>query len=243
MPVTKTRKTTAKKAPKAGKKTVSAKEEKNCSFCGKPAENARMLIAGPNDIFICDECIEVCVKMLGEENGSVICPMFSIKTSRLLAALGSQLHIQKNQRTRVKYDVLYLAPNNPLSEKLYTSHVVPIAAKHKINVKHLSEVLNSKLPFDKEILDIYNASLVIADIHGQDPDIMYFLGMISLIGKPVILLLQKTEDIPNGLFSERCIYYKNTEKSLSEISTQIQPLFLALKKIKKLVKSSRRKSK
>lgn len=41
--------------------------QKVCSFCGKNADMARRLIAGPNDVFICDECIEVCRKILNEE--------------------------------------------------------------------------------------------------------------------------------------------------------------------------------
>jgi len=41
--------------------------ERVCSFCGKSADMARRLIAGPNDVFICDECIEVCRKILTEE--------------------------------------------------------------------------------------------------------------------------------------------------------------------------------
>ncbi|MDR2536119.1 MAG: ATP-dependent Clp protease ATP-binding subunit ClpX [Treponema sp.] len=42
--------------------------ERSCSFCGKSAEMARRLIAGPNDVFICDECVDVCRKILAEED-------------------------------------------------------------------------------------------------------------------------------------------------------------------------------
>ncbi|MDR1058795.1 MAG: ATP-dependent Clp protease ATP-binding subunit ClpX [Treponema sp.] len=42
--------------------------ERSCSFCGKSADMARRLIAGPNDVFICDECVEVCRKILTEED-------------------------------------------------------------------------------------------------------------------------------------------------------------------------------
>ncbi|QQO07514.1 ATP-dependent Clp protease ATP-binding subunit ClpX [Breznakiella homolactica] len=42
--------------------------ERACSFCGKSADMARRLIAGPNDVFICDECVEVCRKILVEED-------------------------------------------------------------------------------------------------------------------------------------------------------------------------------
>ncbi|MDR2259121.1 MAG: ATP-dependent Clp protease ATP-binding subunit ClpX [Treponema sp.] len=41
--------------------------ERSCSFCGKSADMARRLIAGPNDVFICDECVEVCRKILADE--------------------------------------------------------------------------------------------------------------------------------------------------------------------------------
>ncbi|GHV83814.1 ATP-dependent Clp protease ATP-binding subunit ClpX [Spirochaetia bacterium] len=41
--------------------------ERTCSFCGKGGDTARRLIAGPVDIFICDECVEVCRRILNEE--------------------------------------------------------------------------------------------------------------------------------------------------------------------------------
>ena len=38
-----------------------------CSFCGKPQSEARRLIAGPG-VYICDECIELCMSILEDEN-------------------------------------------------------------------------------------------------------------------------------------------------------------------------------
>jgi ATP-dependent Clp protease ATP-binding subunit ClpX len=49
------------------KKNEPANTTKSCSFCGKPAEFARRLIAGPG-VFICDECVLVCKKILDEED-------------------------------------------------------------------------------------------------------------------------------------------------------------------------------
>ncbi len=39
-------------------------EKLYCSFCGKPKELAKKLIAGPNGVYICDECIEICEEVL-----------------------------------------------------------------------------------------------------------------------------------------------------------------------------------
>lgn len=38
-----------------------------CSFCGKPQEQVKKLIAGNNNVFICDECIDLCAEILEEE--------------------------------------------------------------------------------------------------------------------------------------------------------------------------------
>ncbi|MBO6764886.1 ATP-dependent Clp protease ATP-binding subunit ClpX [Maricaulis sp.] len=47
-------------------------ESKNtlyCSFCGKSQHEVRKLIAGPT-VFICDECVELCMDIIREENKS-----------------------------------------------------------------------------------------------------------------------------------------------------------------------------
>ncbi len=42
-----------------------------CSFCGKPQGDARRLIAGPG-VYICDECIELCMSILEDENSLAV---------------------------------------------------------------------------------------------------------------------------------------------------------------------------
>ena len=38
-----------------------------CSFCGKGEQQVHKLIAGPNGVFICDECIDLCEEIIAEE--------------------------------------------------------------------------------------------------------------------------------------------------------------------------------
>ena len=38
-----------------------------CSFCGKTSDQVRRLLSGPNGVYICDECIELCSEILEEE--------------------------------------------------------------------------------------------------------------------------------------------------------------------------------
>ncbi len=55
-------------------KTTSTGDSKNtlyCSFCGKSQHEVRKLIAGPT-VFICDECVELCMDIIREENKTAL---------------------------------------------------------------------------------------------------------------------------------------------------------------------------
>ena len=43
-----------------------ANNNQHCSFCGKPKEETRRLITGPDGACICDECVEICKSMVEE---------------------------------------------------------------------------------------------------------------------------------------------------------------------------------
>ncbi|MCP2670395.1 ATP-dependent Clp protease ATP-binding subunit ClpX [Maricaulaceae bacterium EIL42A08] len=49
--------------------TGDGKSTLYCSFCGKSQHEVRKLIAGPT-VFICDECVELCMDIIREENKS-----------------------------------------------------------------------------------------------------------------------------------------------------------------------------
>ncbi|HOX13939.1 MAG TPA: ClpX C4-type zinc finger protein, partial [Spirochaetales bacterium] len=50
--------------PKSG---ANGSDTRECSFCGKSAEFAKRLIAGPG-VYICDECVQVCNQILSEDD-------------------------------------------------------------------------------------------------------------------------------------------------------------------------------
>ena len=45
---------------------MSGNDRLKCSFCGKTQDQVKKLIAGP-DVFICDECVDLCNEILDEE--------------------------------------------------------------------------------------------------------------------------------------------------------------------------------
>ena len=43
------------------------KDRVRCSFCNKSQDQVKKIIAGPDGVYICDECIEICADILDEE--------------------------------------------------------------------------------------------------------------------------------------------------------------------------------
>ena len=57
-----------------------------CAFCGKPKELARKLVAGPNGLYICDECLEICNMILSEEDADTEIESVPLKKPREIKA-------------------------------------------------------------------------------------------------------------------------------------------------------------
>ena len=49
---------------------IRPEDKIRCSFCGKTQDQVRNMIAGTGNVFICDECVELCGEILEEELGS-----------------------------------------------------------------------------------------------------------------------------------------------------------------------------
>ncbi len=45
-----------------------ARAQYQCSFCGKSQEHVKRLIAGPNKVYICDECVRLCNQIIEDES-------------------------------------------------------------------------------------------------------------------------------------------------------------------------------
>ena len=50
-----------------GKRSAGGKKNANCSFCRKSYREVGPLVEGPDDVYICGECIELCQSILDQE--------------------------------------------------------------------------------------------------------------------------------------------------------------------------------
>jgi hypothetical protein len=51
------------------RKPVAQQRERRCSFCGKGQGQVKRLIAGPNDVQICSECVALCNQIIEKAEG------------------------------------------------------------------------------------------------------------------------------------------------------------------------------
>jgi ATP-dependent Clp protease ATP-binding subunit ClpX len=72
----------------------------SCSFCGKPQENVRRLIAGPSKIFICNECVGRCQQIIADDQ-PIVKPHTKPTTPRDMFQLLNEYVIGQERAKRV----------------------------------------------------------------------------------------------------------------------------------------------
>ena len=88
------------------------------------------------------------------------------------------------------------------------------------------------IPGAKPLLDrlwegIQEAEIIVADLTGQSPNVMFELGLAHVIGKRILILTMDTEDFPVDLGHFVQIRYSNNGLSLVELQNQLQTDLLA----------------
>ncbi len=80
--------------------------QKFCSFCGKPEDLVKRLIAGQNDSFICDECVEICRDMLRDSAEEAVSPVPLKKPSEIKEELDKYI-VGQDEAKRVLSVAVY----------------------------------------------------------------------------------------------------------------------------------------
>lgn len=86
-----------------------------------------------------------------------------------------------------------------------------------------SEDISRPHTFDQISSGMANAVVCIADLTGQNPGVMYVLGMARGLEKPVVLLIQSGAELPFDLRLARHIVYRpGASKWEDMLSLQVQ---------------------
>lgn len=82
------------------------------------------------------------------------------------------------------------------------------------------EYFNSDI-FAHILKQLVKARIIIANLNGRNPNVLYELGIAQAMDKPVILLSRTPDDIPIDIRSKKFIIYKNEEELQNNLKKEL----------------------
>jgi Mrr N-terminal domain len=116
-------------------------------------------------------------------------------------------------------DVFVLMPFKDDMLPVYQDHIKPTCESLELTVRRGDYFFTA----DSVVQDIWkaivSARLIVADCTDRNPNVFYEIGLAHAIGKPTILLTQKSEDVPFDLRHLRYVAYQLTPRGMREFET------------------------
>ena len=100
-----------------------------------------------------------------------------------------------------------LMPFDEDSTALYTDFIQPVLEQHGFVVERADDIENNRNILRDVISGINNCDLVVAELTGNNPNVLYELGLAHALRKPVIHLTQSLDELPFDLRSYRMVEY------------------------------------
>lgn len=136
-------------------KSNDDKSSVKCSFCGKTQDQVKRLVAGPNDIYICNECIKLCESIISEEiNVEEIRDFSELPKPQEIKKILDEYVIGQNEAKRTLSVAVYNhykrinSTNSPGEVELQKSNVLlmgPTGSGKTLLAQTLAKILN--VPF------------------------------------------------------------------------------------------------
>ena len=112
----------------------------------------------------------------------------------------------------------------PFSEKwsrrVWERFIKPIATATGFECEIASDMFGA-LVMEDVWRGINQAAIVIADVTGRNPNVLYELGIAHTLGKDVILLTQNIDDVPFDTRSLRHITYEDNVDGLDKLASEL----------------------
>jgi len=131
--------------------------------------------------------------------------------------------LEQNNESIEKGLCFVIMPVTPELNYVYHNGIKPVVKTLGMKCVRFDEIYTA-LPMIDILSVLQKAEIVIADLTGKNPNVLYELGIAHAIKDKVIIISQSLEDIPFDLRHIRCVLYKNNS------SAGIETFQLKLKK-------------
>lgn len=111
------------------------------------------------------------------------------------------------QPGELKNTCFVIMPFQPLFGKQYDSVIRPAIEASGLNCVRGDEIYTQQSIVQDIWGSLRESRLVVAELSGRNPNVMYEVGLAHAIGKPIILLTRNQEDVPFDLKALRYVFY------------------------------------
>ena len=120
---------------------------------------------------------------------------------------------------RVEDDLCFvLMPFGPEDLQIvYQDHVCNALKQCKLRVQRADDIYGTGSIIEDIWAGINRARLIVADLTGRNPNVLYEVGICHTLGKNVIMLAQTADDIPFDLRHLRSIIYNYTPRGCKRL--------------------------
>lgn len=106
------------------------------------------------------------------------------------------------------------------SKRIWEKYIKPTIEKLGLVAERADDL------YGKDIMEdiwkgILSAKIIIADITGRNPNVLYELGVVHAIGKDFIMITQNIKDIPFDLNRYRCIRYEDNADGYEKLEREL----------------------
>ena len=119
-------------------------------------------------------------------------------------------------------DVFVMMPFRRELQPVYEDHLSIVANSLKLKVRRADDFFGAH----SIMKDIWNAiigsKICIADCTDRNPNVFYEIGIAHTVGRPVVLIAQKAEDVPFDLRHVRYILYELTPRGMKKFEETLR---------------------
>ena len=140
------------------------------------------------------------------------------------------LSIFGSPNKKYAYDLFILMPFTLTLKPVYDDHIKKVAKENNLTVARADDFFSQNSIMHEVWSAIAQATIIIADCTGKNPNVFYEIGIAHTIGKPVILITQNQDDVPFDLRHIRYILYEYTPPGMVKFENSLTKTILEILK-------------
>lgn len=109
-------------------------------------------------------------------------------------------------------------------KKAYKNCIKPVCDEYNLEIRRADEIFTTNPVYDDIVKEIQEASIIIVDISGKNPNVFYELGMAHTLKQShtIIITHQQYKDTPFDIAHFRTLHYEDSIEGAKKLENQLR---------------------